>query len=96
MKKQEILNELIIKLHDYPFILFDDAVEMPSLNNSINKFSGGDPIWKDMSDEDIELVDASEVDLSNLLYEVELQIEKDDKLIHRWMDAKVGKKTNIN
>ena len=40
----------------------------------------------------IELVDASEVDLSNLLYEVERQIEKDDKLIDRWMDAKVGKK----
>ena len=91
MNKQEILNELIIKLHDYPFILFDDAVEMPSLNNSIKKFSGGDPIWEDMSDNDIELVDASEVDLSNLLYETERQIEKDDKLIDRWMDAKVGK-----
>ena len=96
MNKQEILNELIIKLHDYPFILFDDAVEMPSLNNSIKKFSGGDPIWEDMSDNDIELVDASEVDLSNLLYETERQIEKDDKLIDRWMDAKVGKKTNTN
>lgn len=91
MNKQEILNELIIKLHDYPFILFDDAVEMPSLNNSIKKFSGGDPIWEDMPDDDIELVDASEVDLSNLLYETERQIEKDDKLIDRWMDAKVGK-----
>lgn len=91
MNKQEILNELIIKLHDYPFILFDDAVEMPSLNNSIKKFSGGYPIWKDMSDDDIELVDASEIDLSNLLYEVERQIEKDDKLIDRWMDAKVIK-----
>ena len=96
MNKQEILNELIIKLNDYPFILFDDAVEMPSLNNSIKKFSGGDPIWEDMSDNDIELVDASEVDLSNLLYETERQIEKDDKLIDRWMDAKVGKKTNTN
>lgn len=91
MNKQEILNELIIKLHDYPFILFDDAVEMPSLNNSIKKFSGGDPIWEDMSDDDIELVDASEVDLSNLLHETERQIEKDDKLIDRWMDAKVIK-----
>lgn len=53
MKKQEILNELIIKWHVYPFILYDDAVEIPSLNNSIKKFSGGDLIWKDMSDDDI-------------------------------------------
>lgn len=83
MNKQEILNELIIKLNDYPFILFDDAVEMPSLNNSIKEFSGGDPIWEDMSDDDIELEDASEVDLSNLLYEMERQIEKDDKLMDR-------------
>ena len=92
MNKQEILNELIIKLHDYPFILFDDAVEMPSLNNSIKKFSGGDPIWEDMPDDDIELVDASEVDLSNLLYETERQIEKDDKLIDRWMTRSVKNK----
>ena len=49
MNKQEILNELDIKLNDYPFILFDDAVEMPSLNNSIKEFGGGDPIWEDMS-----------------------------------------------
>ena len=94
MNKQGILNELIIKLHYYPFILFDDAVEMPSLNNSIKKFSGGDPIWEDMSDDDIELVDASEVDLSNLLYEIERQIEKDDKLIDSWMSRLV--KTNTN
>lgn len=79
-ERQEILNELIIKLHDYPLILFDDAVEMPSLNNSIKAFSCGDPIWEDMSDDDIELENASEDDLSNLLYETERQIEKDDKL----------------
>lgn len=83
MNKQEILYELNIKLNDYPFILFDDAVEMPSLNNSIKEFNGGDPIWEDMSDDDIELENASEVDLSNLLYEVERQIEKDDKLMDR-------------
>lgn len=82
-ERQEILNELIIKLHDYPFILFDDAVEMPSLNNSIKEFNGGDPIWENMSDDDIELENASEDDLSNLLYEIERQIEKDDKLMDR-------------
>lgn len=82
-ERQEILNELIIKLHDYPFILFDDAVEMPSLNNSIKEFNGGDPIWENMSDDDIELENASEDDLSNLLYEIERQIEKDDKLMER-------------
>ena len=95
MNKQEILNELNIKLNDYPFILFDDAVEMPSLNNSIKEFSGGDPIWEDMSDDDIELLDASEVDLSNLLYEIEQQIEKDDKLIYSWMSRLVKKNTNL-
>lgn len=82
-ERQEILNEIIIKLHDYPFVLFDDAVEMPSLNNSIKEFNGGDPIWEDMSDDDIELENASEDDLSNLLYEIERQIEKDDKLMDR-------------
>ena len=82
MNKQEILKELIIKLHDYPFILFDDAVEMPSLNNSIKEFSGGDPIWEDMSDDDIELEDASEDDLASLLFWIDEQIECDDKLIN--------------
>ena len=83
MNKQEILNELIIKLNDYPFILFDDAVDMPSLNNSIKEFSGGDPIWEDMSDDYIELEDASEDDLENLLYWIDTQIERDDKLMDR-------------
>ena len=83
MNKQEILNELIIKLNDYPFIFFDDAVEMPSLNNSIKEFSCGDPIWEDMSDDDIELEDASETDLENLLYWIDAQIERDDKLMER-------------
>ena len=81
MNKQEILNDINIKLNDYSFIFFDDAVEMPSLNNSIKAFSGGHTIWEDMSDDDIELEDASEDDLSNLLYEIERQIEKDDKLM---------------
>lgn len=83
MNKQEILNELIIKLNEYPFILFDDAVDMPSLNNSIKEFSGGDPIWEDMSDDYIELEDASEDDLENLLYWIDTQIERDDKLMDR-------------
>ena len=75
MNKQEILYELNIKLNDYPFILFDDAVEMPSFNNSIKEFSGGDPIWEDKPVYDIELEDASD--------EIERQIEKDDKLMER-------------
>ena len=83
MNKQEILNELIIKLNEYPFILFDDAVDMPSLNNSIKEFSSGDPIWEDMSDDYIELEDASEDDLENLLYWIDTQIERDDKLMDR-------------
>lgn len=83
MKKQEILNGINIKLNDYPFIMFDDAVEMPSMNNNIKEFSGGEPIWEDMSDDDIELSDASEDDLANLLWEIERQIESDDKLMER-------------
>ena len=83
MNKQEILNELTIKLNDYPFIFFDNAVEMPSLNNSIKEFGGGDPIWEDMSDDDIELEDASEDDLENLLYWIDAQIERDDKLMDK-------------
>ena len=82
-EKQELINAISIKLHDYPFILFDDAVEMPSLNNSIKEFSGGDPIWEDMSDDDIDLEDASEDDLANLLYWIDAQIERDDKLMDR-------------
>ena len=82
-ERQEILNDINIKLNDYPFIMFDDAVEMPSLNNSIKEFSGGDPIWEDMSDDDIELEDASEDDLANLMYCIDAQIERDDKLMER-------------
>ena len=82
-ERQEILNDIIIKLNDYPFILFDDVVEMPSMNNSIKEFNGGEPIWEDMSDDDIELEDASEDDLANLLYWIDTQIERDDKLMDR-------------
>ena len=82
-ERQEILNEINIKLNDYPFILFDDAVEMPSMNNSIKEFNGGEPIWEDMSDDDIELEDASEDDLANLLYWIDAQIERNHKLMGR-------------
>ena len=82
-ERQEILNDINIKLNDYPFILFDDVVEMPSMNNSIKEFNGGEPIWEDMSDDDIELEDASEDDLANLLYWIDTQIERDDKLMDR-------------
>ena len=82
-ERQEILNDINIKLNDYPFILFDDVVEMPSMNNSIKEFNGCEPIWEDMSDDDIELEDASEDDLANLLYWIDTQIERDDKLMDR-------------
>lgn len=82
-ERQEILNEINIKVNDYPFIMFDDAVKMPSMNNSIKEFNGGEPIWEDMSDDDIDLEDASETDLANLLWELERQIEADDILMER-------------
>ena len=56
---------------------------MTSLNNSIKEFDGGEPIWEDMSDDDIELGNASEDDLANLLYWIDAQIELDDKLMDR-------------
>ena len=83
MNKVEIMANIALKLRENPFLLFDEAVDMPSFNNSIKEFSGGDPIWEDKTVYDIELEDASEDDLSNLLYEIERQIEKDDKLMER-------------
>ena len=83
-RKQEIINEINIKLHDYPNLFFDDSVDMPSINNRIKEFSDEEPIWEDYSDEDdLELENCSEDDLSNLLWEMDRHIEKDDKLMER-------------
>lgn len=82
-EKQELINAINIKLHDYPFLLLDDAIETPSVNNQIKEFNGGEPIWEDMSDDDLCLECLSEDDLSNVLYEIEAQIERDDKLMDR-------------
>ena len=69
-RKQEIINEINIKLHDYPNLFFDDSVDMPSINNRIKEFSDEEPIWEDYSDEDdLELENCSEDDLSNLLWD---------------------------
>lgn len=81
MDKVGIMANIAVKLRENPFLLFDNAVEMPSLNNSIKEFSYYEPIWEDMSDDDIELENASEDDLENLLYWIDAQIERDDKLM---------------
>ena len=83
MDKVGIMANIAVKLRENPFLLFDNAVEMPSLNNSIKEFSYYEPIWEDMSDDDIELENASEDDLENLLYWIDAQIERDDKLMER-------------
>ena len=71
-----LLNEIEIRLHDNPTILFDDSVEVPSVGNRIKEFNCGEPIWEDMSDADLCLDELSKDDLSNLLFEIERQIEK--------------------
>lgn len=81
MDKVGIMANIAVKLRENPFLLFDEAVDMPSLNNSIKEFSYYEPIWEDMSDDDIELENASEDDLENLLYWIDAQIERDDKLM---------------
>lgn len=78
-----LLNEIEIRLHDNPTILFDDSVEVPSVGNRIKEFNCGEPMWEDMSDEDLCLDELSKDDLSNLLFEIERQIEKDDKLMDK-------------
>lgn len=84
MEKQELINEINIKLHDYPFLLLDDAIETPSVNNWIKEFSSSEPVWEDESDEDMCCLERlSNDDLANVLYEIERQIEKDDKLMDR-------------
>lgn len=83
IEQGRLLNEIEVKLHDYPTILFDDSVKMPSVNNSIKEFNCGEPIWEDMSDDYLSMECLSEDDLSNLLYEIDRQIEKDDKLMER-------------
>lgn len=84
IEKGGLLNEINIKLHDYPFLLLDDAIETPSVNNWIKEFSGGEPVWEDESDEDMCCLERlSNDDLANVLYEIERQIEKDDKLMDR-------------
>lgn len=81
MKEAEVLQELKRKLLDNPNILFDEAVSTPSVNNNIKEFWKGEPVWEDMSDEDLSLEDLSEVDASNVLWEINRQLEKDERLM---------------
>lgn len=85
--KENILQGISITLYDRPFICFDDSIAMPSVNNRIKEFNNGETIWEDMSKDELTLDDASLYDIMNLNWEIERQIEKDDKLMHRCSDT---------
>ena len=77
--KENILQGISISLYDTPFICFDEPIAMPSVNNRIKEFNNGETIWEDMSKDELTLDDASLYDIMNLNWEIERQIEKDDK-----------------
>ena len=85
--KDHILQGISITLNDNPFICFDDSIEMPSVNNRIKEFNNGEPIWEDMSKDELTLDDASLDDIMNLDWEIERQIEKDEKLMEKCSDT---------
>lgn len=64
-------------------VFFDDSVAMPSVNNRIKEISYGSIVWEDASDDDLDIENASETDLENLLWEIEAQNNRDDKLMER-------------
>lgn len=68
--KKPILDDIDKLTDKWPYIAFDNAVDMPSVNNAVKEFNGGHPIWEDMSDDELELSDASVADLERLSDEI--------------------------
>lgn len=68
--KKPILDDINKLTDKWPYITFDNAVDMPSVNNAVKEFNGGYPIWEDMSDKGLELSDASVADLERLSDEI--------------------------
>ena len=57
------------------------------IDNRIKEFNNGEPIWEDMSKDELTLDDASLDDIMNLDWEIERQIEKDEKLMEKCSDT---------
>ena len=83
--QKELLEQINERVMNNRYIGFDDSIPVPSLDNRIKEFSNGEPIWETYGDEDTDLRNASDVDLANILWEIDRQLEKDEKLYDRCM-----------
>ena len=76
-QKELLLQALNERLVEHPFISFDDSIKLESINNRLKEFWVGEPIWEDVSEEDIELENLSVSDIEYIIEQVDLQIQND-------------------
>lgn len=76
-QKEFLLQKLNERLVEHPFISFDDSIKLESINNHLKEFWVGEPIWEDVSDEDIKLENLSVSDIEYIIEQVDLQIQND-------------------
>lgn len=76
-KKELLIQALNNRLVEHPFISFDDSIKLESINNRLKEFWAGEPIWEDVSEEDIELENLSVSDIEYIIEQLDLQIQND-------------------
>lgn len=76
-QKEFLLQKLNERLVEHPFISFDDSIKLESINNHLKEFWVGEPIWEDVSDEDIKLENLSVSDIEYIIEQLDLQIQND-------------------
>lgn len=76
-QKEFLLQKLNERLVEHPFISFDDSIKLESINNHLKESWVGEPIWEDVSDEDIKLENLSVSDIEYIIEQVDLQIQND-------------------
>ena len=76
-QKEFLLQKLNERLVEHPFISFEDSIKLESINNHLKEFWVGEPIWEDVSDEDIKLENLSVSDIEYIIEQVDLQIQND-------------------
>lgn len=86
--KKLALEELKSLFIDNPVVVFDSAVSVDSLGNSVKEVNGGELIWEDYSDEDIDIENADADDILYLIDEIKEQVYKDDVVMQRCQGLK--------
>lgn len=80
MKKKELIQDVMNKLRDNGSLFFDSSIEVEN-EELISISSNGELVFSD--DVEIELEDLSEDELEDLIYNIDSQIERDEKIFDK-------------